>query len=82
MAFDLTHRDDFERNGNWALARKSLGVSAFGINLVSIPAGETIPEHDETGRDQEEVFIVLSSTPEMVVDGERLPRPDGNLLPP
>lgn len=77
MAFDLTHRDDFERNGNWALARKSLGVSAFGINLVSIPAGETIPEHDETGRDQEEVFIVLSSTPEMVVDGERLPAPTG-----
>ena len=78
MAFDLLHRSDFERNGNWALARKSLGVDSFGINLVTIPAGESIPEHDETDRDQEEVFFVLSGSPTIVVDGERLTAPEGS----
>lgn len=77
MTYDLLHRDAFERNGKWALVRKSLGIGAFGINLVTIPAGESIPEHDEVDRDQEELFIVLSGSPEIVIDGERLPAPAG-----
>ncbi|MBI5310802.1 MAG: cupin domain-containing protein [Actinobacteria bacterium] len=77
MSFDLIHRDDFERNGNWALVRRSLGVDAFGINLVTIPAGESIPEHDEVDRDQEEVFVFLSGEPEMVVDGVKTSAPPG-----
>ena len=28
------------------------------MNLVELEPGGSIPEHDETGRDQEEVFIV------------------------
>ena len=31
--------------------------------------GETIPEHDETGSDQEEVFIILSGDATVVIDG-------------
>jgi hypothetical protein len=57
--FTIVHSDDFERTGKWSLVRRSLGVESFGINPVEIPPGEDIPEHDETGRDQEEVFIVL-----------------------
>ena len=56
--FTIIHSDDFERTGKWSLARRSLGLESFGMNLVEIPPGEDIPEHDETGRDQEEVFIV------------------------
>ena len=55
----IRRRDDLERTGNWLLARRSLGLTAFGMNLVEIPPGERIPEHDETDRDQEEVFLVL-----------------------
>lgn len=77
MAYDIVHRDDFETNGNWSLARRSLGVNAFGINLVTISPGESIPEHDEVDRDQEEVFVVLSGTPQMSIDGNLTPAPAG-----
>lgn len=80
MAFDKVHRDDFETNGNWALARRSLGVQSFGINLVQIDAGERIPEHDEIDRDQEEVFIILSGSPAMVIDGDEYPVEPGTYI--
>jgi quercetin dioxygenase-like cupin family protein len=70
-------RDAFERNGNWLLVRRGLGVSAFGLNVVEIPPGEQIPEHDETERDQEEVFIVLSGSAKLLVDGTEHDAPAG-----
>jgi uncharacterized cupin superfamily protein len=73
----IMHRDEFERTGGWALARRSLGLSAFGMNIVDIEPGASIPEHDEKDRDQEEVFIVLSGSPSLVVDGEEHPAPTG-----
>ncbi len=73
MSVKIAHRDDCEASGHWRLVRRTLGVEAFGINLVDIPAGEQIPEHDETERDQEEVFYVVSGTATLVVDGEERP---------
>ena len=73
MSFELAHREDCERNGNWELVRRTLGVHAFGLNVVEIAPGEQIPEHDETQRDQEEVFLILSGSPTLVIDGERHP---------
>jgi len=70
VSFKVAHRDECERNGNWELVRRTLGVSSFGMNVVEIPPGEGIPEHDETGRDQEEVFLVLAGEPTLVIDGE------------
>jgi len=65
--FTIVHMDDFERPfPKWALARRSLGLQSFGMNVVELPPGETIPEHDETGSDQEEVFIVLAGDAIMV----------------
>ena len=69
--------DELERSGSWALARRSLGLGAFGLNVVDIAAGESIPEHDETGRDQEEVFLTLAGSPTLVVDGADHPLPEG-----
>jgi uncharacterized cupin superfamily protein len=77
QGFTIQHRDDFERTGNWLLARRSLGLDAFGMNLVEVPPGEQIPEHDETNRDQEEVFVVLRGSPSIVIDGEAHPAPEG-----
>lgn len=73
MSFNLTHRDDCQTAGNWRLVRRTLELRAFGINVVEIPAGEQIPEHDETGRGQEEVFYVLDGNPTLVIDGENHP---------
>jgi mannose-6-phosphate isomerase-like protein (cupin superfamily) len=77
VSFKVVHRDDCETAGNWQLARRTLDLRAFGINVVEILPGEQIPEHDETDRDQEEVFFVLSGSPTLVVDGEDHPAPVG-----
>jgi quercetin dioxygenase-like cupin family protein len=37
--------------------------------MVDIEPGERIPEHDETERDQEEVFLALSGDATIVIDG-------------
>ena len=79
-AYTMVHRDDCERNGDWSLVRRSLAVASFGINLVQIPAGGSIPEHDETERDQEEVFFVVSGRPTVVVDGEELAAAEGTFV--
>lgn len=78
--FTILHRDDLERNGNWLLARRSLGLRSFGMNLVEIAPGEQIPEHDETGRDQEEVFLILEGSPSMLIDGMTHATPAGTLV--
>jgi mannose-6-phosphate isomerase-like protein (cupin superfamily) len=77
MSFKLTHRDECETTGNWQLVRRTLDVRAFGINVVEIPPGGQIPEHDETDRDQEEVFYVLSGRPTLVIDGAEHPANSG-----
>lgn len=66
----IKHDEELEREyGKWVLVRRSLGVGSFGLNVVELPTGEEIPEHDETERDQEEVFLVLDGSPTLVVDG-------------
>jgi quercetin dioxygenase-like cupin family protein len=47
------------------------------VNLVEIPPGESIPEHSETERDQEELFFVLSGSAMLVIDGTEHPAPTG-----
>jgi uncharacterized cupin superfamily protein len=80
MSYAITHRDNLERDGNWSLCRRALGLGAFGMGLVEIAPGESIPEHDETGRDQEEVFVVLSGSPTMVIDGDEHAAPAGTFV--
>ncbi len=76
--FTIVHLDDFERPfPKWALARKTLGLQSFGMNVVELPPGETIPEHTEVESDQEEVFIVLAGEATMVIDGEEHAAPAG-----
>jgi uncharacterized cupin superfamily protein len=77
MSFALIHREECETAGNWTLVRRTLGLQAFGINLVEIAPGDQLPEHDETQREQEELFYVLSGSPTLVVDGEDHAAPAG-----
>jgi uncharacterized cupin superfamily protein len=77
-AFTIMHVDDFEHPWpQWRLARKSLGVKSFGLNVAEIQPGEQITEHDEIDRDQEEVFVTLSGSPTLVIDGVEFPAPEG-----
>ena len=78
--FTIVHRDDFERDGRWLLARRSLGLRSFGMNMVEIAPGDSLTEHDEIDRDQEEVFIVISGHVIVVIDGEENPAPAGTFV--
>ncbi len=79
--FTLKHIDELERPWpKWLLARRSLGIESFGMNVCHLEPGEQIPEHDETARDQEEVFVTLAGTPSVVVDGDEHPLPAGTFV--
>ena len=69
QALTIRAAREIERSGDWMLVRRSLGLAAFGLNIVEIPPGETIPEHDEIDRDQEEVFLALDDGLVLIVGG-------------
>ena len=80
--YAIKHRDDFETmegsgESTWMLARKALGTRAFGYNLVEIGPGGQIPEHDETGSGQVELFIILEGEAVMKLGGEEHAAPAG-----
>ena len=70
--------EEMEHNGSWTLVRRSLGLKSFGVNMVEIAPGDSIPEHDETGRDQEELFLAFEGDVVLVVDGEDHALPEGS----
>ena len=80
--YSIKHRDEFERmegsgECTWLLARKALGTGAFGYNLVEIAPGGQIPEHDESGSGQVELYLILAGEATMRLDGEDHPAPAG-----
>ena len=80
--YSIKHRDEFETmegsgEATWKLARKALGTSAFGFNLVEIGPGGQIPEHDEAGSGQVELYIVLEGEAILRLDGEDHAAPAG-----
>jgi quercetin dioxygenase-like cupin family protein len=80
--YSIKHRDEFESlegsgDATWKLARKSLGTSAFGFNLVEIAPGGQIPEHDEAGSGQVELYVILEGEGTLRIDGEDHPAPAG-----
>jgi quercetin dioxygenase-like cupin family protein len=84
MAGDYTikHRDEFESmegsgEATWILARKALGTSAFGFNLVEIGPGGQIPEHDETASGQVELYVILDGDAVLRIEGADHPAPAG-----
>ncbi|HKA67475.1 MAG TPA: cupin domain-containing protein [Solirubrobacterales bacterium] len=81
-SYTIKHRDEFESmegsgDCTWMLARKALGTSAFGFNLVEIGPGGQIPEHDETGSGQVELYAILDGDAVLRIEGEDHPAPPG-----
>lgn len=80
--YTVKHRDEFEAmegsgNATWRLARRSLGTSGFGFNLVEIGPGGQIPEHDELGSGQVELYVILEGEATLRIDGAEQPAPAG-----
>jgi len=80
--YTIKHRDEFETmegsgEATWRLARKALAETAFGFNLVEIGPGGQVPEHDEAGGGQHELYVVLEGEGTLRLDGEDHPAPAG-----
>lgn len=65
---------DARRGGGFKLARHSLGVSSFGMQIITMPpnSGEFYPNHDHVKDGQEEVYVVLDGGGAIAIDGERV----------
>jgi tetratricopeptide (TPR) repeat protein len=62
--------------------RKTLGVTAFGINAyTAADAGDlVVEEHDETRLGHEEVYVVVRGHATFTVDGDQIDAPAGTLV--
>jgi uncharacterized cupin superfamily protein len=80
--YTIKHRDEFESmegsgDSTWRLARKALGTSAFGFNLVEIDPGGQIPEHDEGQSGQVELYVILEGEAVLRIEGDDHAAPAG-----
>ena len=59
--------------GGFVKVRAELGVTAFGMQVIQMPPDYSdYPDHDHAESGQEEVFVVLSGSGWMDVEGERV----------
>jgi mannose-6-phosphate isomerase-like protein (cupin superfamily) len=59
--------------GGFVKARAELGVSAFGFQVIQLPPSfSDYPEHDHADSGQEEVFVALSGSGWIDIEGERV----------
>jgi mannose-6-phosphate isomerase-like protein (cupin superfamily) len=65
---------DSKRGGAFKLARASLGVTSFGMQIIEMPpnSGEFYPNHDHAHDGQEEVYVVLDGGGQIVIGDERI----------
>jgi quercetin dioxygenase-like cupin family protein len=66
----------------WKPVRKTLGVTAFGINAYRAESAgdEVVEEHTEEQLGHEEIYLVLSGHATFTVDGEEVDAPAGTLV--
>jgi hypothetical protein len=66
----------------WKPVRKTLGVTAFGINAYTAAnAGdEVVEDHDETPLGHEEIYAIVAGHATFTVDGEEVDAPAGTLV--
>ena len=74
--YEVRRLPEIERafGGAFARVRAALGITAFGVQVVDLPpnSGEIAPEHDHRHDGQEELYLLLSGSAELVV-------PDGTI---
>ena len=65
--------DDMEAiyGGAFFRARASLGASSFGLAVFDLPPNfDAYPEHDHSEDGQEEVYLALSGSAEIDIEGD------------
>jgi uncharacterized cupin superfamily protein len=67
--------------GGFKHARAELGVTSFGMQVIDLPAGsDGHPEHDHSEAGQEEVFVVLSGSADIKIEGDTIRLEPGNMI--
>jgi hypothetical protein len=79
--YTIKRLDEMERAfcGVFVRVRAELGISAFGVQVVELPrnSGELAPEHDRLHDGQEELYLLLDGSAELVLpDGATAPGRD------
>jgi len=66
----------------WKPVRKTLGVTAFGINAYTAAAAgdEVVEDHTEAQLGHEEIYAVVAGHATFTVDGEEVDAPAGTLV--
>ncbi len=84
----VVHLDDIQAVSvaglRWKPVRRTLGITAFGINAYAADSGEeVVEEHDETGGGaggHEEVYVVMAGEARFTVAGEAIDAGPGTLV--
>ena len=73
---------DGAAGGIFKRARASLGVTAFGLNILDLPpnSGELYPEHTHRFDEQEEVYLALAGSADLILPDRAVPLDPGGLL--
>jgi mannose-6-phosphate isomerase-like protein (cupin superfamily) len=75
-SYDVKRIDEMDTafGGGMRLARASLGVASFGMQIEEFPPNfDQYPEHSHSDDGQEEVYVVLRGSAEIDIEGERFP---------
>lgn len=66
----------------WKPLRKTLGVTAFGINAYTAAAAgdEVVEDHSETQLGHEEIYVVVAGHATFTVDAEEVDAPAGTIV--
>jgi mannose-6-phosphate isomerase-like protein (cupin superfamily) len=63
--------ESYQGEGRFCYAAKSLGVTAWGMSVLRLPAGwSDYPNHDHVKDGQEEVYVVLEGSARMQAGDE------------
>jgi uncharacterized cupin superfamily protein len=55
------------------LVRAGLGITAFGANVMDLPADYSTASHDEAESGQQELYVALRGSGSVDIEDERLP---------
>lgn len=69
---DVTALEGEGPGGAVRFVRRRLGASAFGINWFELGPGQIGRGHDESDTGQEEVYVTVSGSGTMTIDGDEV----------
>jgi hypothetical protein len=80
--YEVARMADLERPDGWVPIRRSMGVTAFGVNgWIAAEAGKVlIGEHDEVRTRHEELYLVTAGEATFTVDDTTIDAPAGTLV--